>query len=114
MADVCRECDLGICHSGANSVYALVTAGRPVLLLPLHLEQMMTAKRVLELGAGLVVDYEQPPPDFAGLLQRLLEEPAFAEAARVVASRHAGDDPAARVVRIADRLEELIAPAQAA
>ena len=106
MADVCRECDLGICHSGANTVHALVTAGRPVLLLPEHLEQMMTAKRVLELGAGLVVDYEEPAPDYPMLLRRLLEEPWYTEAAQVVGARHAGDDPTARVARIVDRFEE--------
>jgi len=111
MADVRRECDLGICHSGANTVHALVTAGKPVLLLPQHLEQMMTAKRVLELGAGLVVDYEEPAPDYPTLLARLLEEPSFTEAARAVAARHAGDDPAARVARIVDRFEELLARA---
>jgi UDP:flavonoid glycosyltransferase YjiC (YdhE family) len=108
MADVCRECDLGICHSGANTVHALVTAGKPVLLLPQHLEQMMTAKRVLELGAGLVVDYEEPAPDYRELLRLLLEEPSFTQAARAVAARHVGDDPAARVARIVDRFEALL------
>ena len=108
MADVRRECDFGICHSGTNTVQALVTAGRPVLLLPQNLEQMMTARRVLELGAGLVVDPSEPAPDYRDLLQRLLEDPAFAEAARAVADRHAGDDPAARIARIVDRFEELL------
>ncbi len=88
-----------------------MTAGKPVLLLPQHLEQMMTAKRVLELGAGLVVDYEEPAPDYHALLQRLLDEPSFTEAAQAVAARHAGDDPATRVPRIVDRLEEIVARA---
>ena len=113
MADVCRQCDLGICHSGANTVHALVTAGRPVLLLPLNLEQLMTARRVLEMGAGLVMNYEESAPDYAGMIQRLLQEPSFTEAAQAVAARHAGDDPAAGLARIVDRLEELVAPAQA-
>ena len=108
MADVRRECDLGICHSGANTVHALVTAGKPVLLLPMHLEQMMTAKRVLEFGTGLVVDLGEPAPDFAALLERLLDEPSFTEAARAVAARHDGEDPAARVTRIVDRFEQLM------
>ena len=49
----------------------------------------------------------------ASELKRLLEEPSFTEAAQAVAARHAGDDPAARVTRIVDRFEELIAPTQA-
>jgi UDP:flavonoid glycosyltransferase YjiC (YdhE family) len=109
MAEVCREAGLGLCHAGASTTQALVAAGIPVLLLPEHLEQMMTAKRVAELGAGLVVDYEKPAPDFKRLLRRLLDEPSFAEAAQRVAARYADDDPAARVARIAERCEALIA-----
>lgn len=108
MADLRRDCDLGICHAGAVTTQTLVSAGKPVLLLPEHLEQMMTAKRVAELGAGLLVDYEKPAPDYRRLLRRLLDEPSFTAAAQAVAARHAGDDPAARVARIADRCEALI------
>ncbi|MEJ7667564.1 MAG: nucleotide disphospho-sugar-binding domain-containing protein [Casimicrobiaceae bacterium] len=109
MQDVCRECDLAICHSGASTVESVVTSGKPVLLLPQHLEQMMTAKRVQELGAGLVVDFEKPPPDYQRLLRHLLDEPSFTKAAQTVAQRHTNNDPADRVVRIADRCEELMA-----
>ena len=82
MDDVCRECDIGICHAGTGTVQALVTAGKPVLLLPQHVEQMMTARAVLTLGAGLVVDGEKPAPDLRRLIKRLIDEPAFAAAAR--------------------------------
>lgn len=108
MDDICRECDVAICHAGANTTQALVTAGKPVLLLPTHVEQMMTSKAVLALGAGLVVDYERPAPDYRKLIKRLLDEPAFAAAAQAVAARHAGDDPAARLSAIVDRIEAAI------
>jgi UDP:flavonoid glycosyltransferase YjiC (YdhE family) len=114
MGDVCREADLGICHAGSGTTQALVSSGVPVLLLPEHLEQMMTAKRVSTIGGGLLVDYEKPAPDFKRLLMRLLGEPSFREAAQAVAARHAGDDPKARLTRIADRLEELLAGARPA
>ena len=107
MADVRRDCHLAICHAGGTA-QVLVTAGKPVLLLPQHLEQMMTAKRVASLGAGLLVDYEKPAPDYGRLLRRLLDEPSFTAAAQSVANRHVGDDPAVRVARIADRCEELM------
>lgn len=104
MDDVCRECDIGICHAG-GTVLALLLAGKPLLLLPAHVEQMMTAKAVQNLGAGLVVDYERPAPDLRRLIKRLIDEPAFAAAAQAVAARHAGDDPAARLAAIVDRIE---------
>ena len=55
----------GICHAGVGTVETLVTAGKPVLALPQHLEQMMTAKRLAALGAGLVVDPNESPATMA-------------------------------------------------
>jgi UDP:flavonoid glycosyltransferase YjiC (YdhE family) len=114
MDDICRECDIGICHAGTGTVQPLVTAGKPVLLLPQHVEQMMTARAVQSLGAGLVVDYERPAPDHRKLINRLIEEPAFAGAARAVAARYAGDDPAARLQAIVDRIEAVISAPRSA
>jgi hypothetical protein len=109
MVDVRRDCHVGICHAG-GTVDTLVTAGKPVLALPQQLEQMMTGKRLAALGAGLVVEpLTVPAPDYARLLRRLLDETSFTTAAEVVAARHAGDEPQARVRRIVDRCEELMA-----
>lgn len=105
MDDVCRECDIGICHAGASTVQALVTAGKPLLLLPTHVEQMMSSKAVQHLGAGLVVDFERPTPDLRRLIKRLIDEPTFAAAAQAVAARHLGDNPTARLAAIVDRIE---------
>ncbi len=110
MADVGREADVGICHAGVGTVESLVTSGKPLLLLPQHLEQMMTGKRIAAMGAGLVVDpLVDKSPNYARLLTRLLEEPAFAAVAQAVAARYVNETPAERVARIADRCEELIA-----
>jgi hypothetical protein len=109
MADVRRDCRLAICHAGAATVESLVTAGKPLLLLPQHLEQMMTGKRVASSGAGLVVDTsESKSPDYGRMLRRLLDEPSFTAAARLVADRHVGDEPRERIRQIVDRCEELI------
>ena len=113
MADVRRECDLAICHAGVGTVEALVTAGKPVLALPIHLEQLMTAKRLVAVGAGLVVEPKESR-DYVRLLRRLLDEPAFTIAAQAVAARHVDDDPADRVTRIAERCEELVRDASGA
>jgi UDP:flavonoid glycosyltransferase YjiC (YdhE family) len=104
MADVLAQASLGICHAGAGTTQALLIAGIPALLLPEHLEQMMTARRAADLGAALVVDPDKPPPNFKRLLQRLLGEPAFGTAARALQARHAADDPAVRLAAVVDRL----------
>jgi len=109
MADARRECDVGICHAGVGTVEALVTAGKPVLALPQHLEQLMTGKRLAASGAGLVVDPSEPSSrDYGRVLRRLLDDPSFTTAAQAIAARHVADDPAERVARIADRCEELM------
>jgi len=113
--DVRRECDLAICHGGSSTVEAMITAGKPVLVLPQHIEQLMTAKRVQQLGAGLATDFEKPPPDYRRLIRRLLDEPAFTQAAAAIAQRHAHDDDrSARVSRVVDRFEDLMRGATSA
>ncbi len=73
---------------------------------------MTTAKKVRALGARLVVDFGKPP-DYARLMRLLLDEPAFAQAAQVVADRRSTEDQAQRARRIANRLERVIAGAGA-
>ena len=81
-----------------------------MLLLPQHVEQMMTARRVAALGAGLLADYEKPAPDYKRLLRRLLDEPGFTAAAQAVADRHRGRRPRRPgCATIADHLETLLA-----
>ncbi len=91
MADVRRECQVAICHAGASTVESLVTAGKPLLLLPQQLEQMMTGKRVASIGAGLVVG-------IVGVLDGRLRPHAAAAARRagVYGSGAGGGGPARR------------------
>ena len=110
MADVRQQCDLAICHGGSSTVEAVITAGKPVLVLPQHIEQLMTAKRVQQIGAGLATDYEKPAADYKRLIGRLLDEPSFVQAAQAIATAHAADDDRRdRLMRMVDRFEALIA-----
>jgi UDP:flavonoid glycosyltransferase YjiC (YdhE family) len=96
-------------------VEAVITAGKPVLVVSQHIEQLMTAKRVQQLGAGLATDFEKPPPDYRRLIRRLLDEPAFTQAAAAIAQEHAHDDDrSARVSRVVDRFEALMRGASSA
>ena len=111
MTDVRRDCDVGVCHAGVGTVEALVTAGKPLLALPQNLEQMMTAKRLAAIGAGIVVNPGEPKScDYGRVVRRLLDEPSFTAAAQAIATRNVDEDPSGRVARIADRCEELLNP----
>jgi UDP:flavonoid glycosyltransferase YjiC (YdhE family) len=122
LAAILPGCDLVICHVGHGTLAASLLAGVPLLLLPTQLEQYMAARRVLQLGAGLMVT-ERPPddpkapesaaqkpkePDYRAILIRLLSKPNFAQQARAFAARHADFDQAAQCESMAQRIEELV------
>lgn len=91
MDQITQQCDLAVLHAGHGVTAALLLAGKPMLLLPLHLEMLLTARAVAALGAGLVAP-ELKPAGMARKLTRLLQAPEFAIAAREFAERYAGLD----------------------
>jgi hypothetical protein len=48
MADVATQADLVICHAGHGTLSAMLLAGRPLLLLPKQLEQLVLSVRLCE------------------------------------------------------------------
>ena len=108
MAEVIRRCDVAISHGGYGTSHALLLAGKPQLLLPRQMEQAMTGQRLQALGAGLVAEIGEQPPDFAALLQRLHGDAGLTAAASAFARRHAGYDSAATVAALVQRCEALL------
>jgi UDP:flavonoid glycosyltransferase YjiC (YdhE family) len=103
------ECDLAICHGGQGTVVASLLAGKPLLLLPLQLEQHLLSLRAAEFGAGVMIDFEVRDKDFAGAAKHLLDDPRFALRARDFALRY-GDLAQDRIIAsIADRCERILA-----
>ena len=49
-----------VAHGGAGTTLAALTAGVPLVLLPLSADQPINARRVAELGAGLALDGGAP------------------------------------------------------
>ncbi len=88
---------------------AALLAGKPLLMMPMHHEQYLTAKRVEDAGAGLVVLPWEERPKLARLLRRLLEEPAFAANARALGG-HLGVHSPDAALRRARELCTTIAP----
>ena len=107
-------------HGGYNTVSAALGAGLPLFLLPMGADQPYNAERCISAGAALGVIQPQPdgppsaapppftPPDAAVIrdgTHRLLDEPAFREAARGIAAEIAALPSAAFA---AERLEEAV------
>jgi UDP:flavonoid glycosyltransferase YjiC (YdhE family) len=59
-AALLRRARLFVSHGGMNSVSEALCAGTPLLVLPHTAEQAVNARRVAELGAGRVLDGDQP------------------------------------------------------
>ena len=76
------DAELVICHAGHGTVSASLLAGKPLLLLPLNIEQRMLSVRVVESGAGLAAP-ALAPDGMRQKFQRLMAEPGFTQAARV-------------------------------
>jgi UDP:flavonoid glycosyltransferase YjiC (YdhE family) len=107
MASVLKDAVAIVCHAGYGTVTTALLAGKPVLLMPIQFEQYMFAKRIEQLGAGLILEPSQKDP--AGLLRRLIEEPRYTLAAKAFANRYANETTDARLSAIVDRCEALIA-----
>jgi UDP:flavonoid glycosyltransferase YjiC (YdhE family) len=81
------EAELVICHSGHGTISAALLAGKPLMLLPLNMEQRMLSLRVTELGAGLAAP-ALAPEGMREKFQWLMAEPAFTAAAKDFAERY--------------------------
>jgi UDP:flavonoid glycosyltransferase YjiC (YdhE family) len=102
------ECDWAVLHAGLATTTAMLLAGKPVLLLPQHLEQTMFARAVERTGAGVLLP-EASAGQFPRLIKRALADTTLPAAAQAFAARHAGYDQAETVRTIANRCEALLA-----
>lgn len=107
MEQVRTSCDLALCHGGGGTTAAMLLAGKPLMLFPMHMEQTMTARRLATIGAA-----NSTIPEVTGQLARLLKktlaDATFGQAAQRFALDHAGYDQQATIRLAADRCEALV------
>jgi UDP:flavonoid glycosyltransferase YjiC (YdhE family) len=108
MRRACSECEVAILNATHGSTAAALLAGKPILQLPLFLEQVLTAKRVVKLGAGLAARLNQPQ-QIVGALTRLIGDGKYRDAARAFAAKYESFDAQRQIDLIAERLEQLAA-----
>jgi MGT family glycosyltransferase len=79
---VLTETAVAVTHVGHGSVLKALAAGVPLVCVPMGRDQKDNTVRVLRLGAGVRVDKKAPPQEIAEAVRRVLDDPAYGEAAR--------------------------------
>jgi UDP:flavonoid glycosyltransferase YjiC (YdhE family) len=102
-----QEAAAAITYASLSTTTRFLLAGKPVLLLPWHLEQFLMARRVDEMGAGLFIDPEQPPTGLATALRRIVEETGFAANAQAFARKYAAFPQEVVIGNLVRRIEEI-------
>ena len=103
-----REAGLAITYASLATTTAFLLAGKPLLLLPGHLEQFLVARRVEEMGAGRLVNPEQPPVDLRAILADLIDNPSWRTNAQAFAAKYAAFDQQAVTGNLVRRITELL------
>lgn len=105
---VAAQCDLAICHGGVASVSAFLLRGKPLLVLPNHLEQLITARNANALGAATYITPEAKKPNFKAALAELLGKASYRQAAEAFAGHYADFCPTQQAVAVSERCEALL------
>ncbi len=90
-----------VTHAGHGTVLATLTAGVPVVAVPMGRDQYDVARQVVAVGAGVRVDRDRVESDLLLAVQRVLADGRFAERAgelRRSIARHGGVTQALNIV----------------
>jgi UDP:flavonoid glycosyltransferase YjiC (YdhE family) len=109
---ILKTCELLVCHGGEIAGGALAS-GVPVLLIPSHYEQYLTARCIDALGAGGWLTPEASPADVRVAIATLTNDPRFLAAARAYAARYPAYSPLEQRRRIVARVEDILSPSRA-
>ena len=104
------EADAAVTYASLATTTAFLLGGKPLLMLPGHLEQFLVARRVVDMGAGILVNPEQPPGDLSGALASLFANPGYRDNAQAFAAKYAAFDQSQIIHNLVRRIEELLNP----
>lgn len=103
LAQMAHECFLAITNGNHTTTARLLLAGKPVMAIPLHLEQELIASAVVRLGAGAVVRPNEPHDAYRQLAE-LLNQQKYHEAAREFSAKYQYGGAVSSIDRLIDRL----------
>jgi UDP:flavonoid glycosyltransferase YjiC (YdhE family) len=110
LAAVGAECDVAVHNANHGTLARLLLAGRPMVQLPLTLEQTVLARAVDRTGAAETVlpGCGDVGGDFGRKLEAVPSDARYADAAGRFAAAHADFDPESQVETMVGRVEALL------
>ena len=102
-----RECDIAVLNGTHGTTAKFLLAGKPMLQLPVYLEQVLLSMAVIRAGAAVGVRHREPK-SFESCLDRALTDATVAAAAAECARRHADFDPDEAINIVLDSISRLI------
>ncbi|MEM6780238.1 MAG: hypothetical protein AAF569_00070 [Pseudomonadota bacterium] len=105
--NIMSKCDLAVCHAGVGISSAFLLKGVPLMLFPGHIEQLMFGRAIGRLGAGRGAFGHVTTDKVHELINLLLNEEEFKEAAKSFAKKYKGYKPSKAVEDMADEIFKL-------
>ena len=109
---ILSSCDLLVCHGGEIAGGALAS-GVPLLVIPSHYEQYLTARCIDALGCGGWLTPDATAADVRRAVATLADRPQFKAAARAFAARYPAYSPLEQRRRIVARVEDILSRSRA-
>ncbi|MFC3321350.1 glycosyltransferase [Mesorhizobium cantuariense] len=88
------ETSLCISNGGNGLAGKCLAQGIPMLLMPIYLEQFITADRIVKLGAGMVVSGPQTTEQYSSIIRAALKAPGIKSSAMKIMQATANPDSA--------------------
>ena len=107
MARVAQECDIAVLSGGHGTTASILLAGKPMVLVPVYVEQLLNAQAVARMGAGRWVS-PHTPQQFGAVLSDVLMNPTYRTGAKAFAAKYTGFVPGQQLSEIVDQLESLL------
>jgi UDP:flavonoid glycosyltransferase YjiC (YdhE family) len=107
LVQAAKICDLAVLNGGHGTTATMLLAGKPILQIPLVLEQVLNSRAVARLGAGAalpVARLDQIPQQF----HRLFSSNTFGGAAARFSDKYARVDRQTRATRLLDRILRML------
>lgn len=101
------QADLCITHGGMGTVTQFLLRGVPQLILPNHIEQMMTARRVAQHGLGVMATGRLTPAQLSGIISKMLLDTRLKQKTMGFAEKYHGYDQTHVAGQLAEKIMSL-------